>query len=69
MNYSLVGKARISAKNQIRAKKAHCANIATYANREANRTPKVLVFAGRDLRGGMICKWVNGDVNRPLRVI
>ena len=68
MNYSLVGKARISAKIQMRSKKVHCANIATYAAREASRTPKTLVFAGTGVRGEMLCKWVKGRVNRPLMV-
>lgn len=68
MNYSLTGKARVAAKNTMRSKKAHCANIETYACREASRSPKTLAFAGTGVRGEMLCKWVKGHVNKPLMV-
>lgn len=62
MNYSLVGKARAAAKNTMRSKKAHCANIGAYACREASRSQKVLVLSQKGL------VWVKGDINRPLQV-
>lgn len=71
MNYSLTGKARVAAKNAMQSKTARSANVATYANREASRSPKTLVFAGTGVRGEMLCKWVKGDFlcRKPLRVI
>ena len=71
MNYSLVGKARVAAKNTMQSKTARSSNIATYANREASRGQKVLAFAGTGKRGEALVKWVKGDLNnrKPLRVI
>ena len=62
MNYSLTGKSRAAAKNTMRSKKVHCANIGAYANREASRSPKVLVLSQKGL------VWVKGHVNKPLMV-
>lgn len=62
MNYSLVGKARVAAKNTMQSKTARSANVAVYANREASRSPKVLVLSQKGL------VWVKGHVNKPLMV-
>ena len=71
MNYSLVGKARVAAKNTMQSKTARSANVAVYANREASRGQKVLAFAGKGKNGEMLFKWVKGDFlcRKPLRVI
>lgn len=64
MNYSLVGKARVAAKNTMQSKRAVAANVKHYAQREGGRTQRILSFAGTDVSGKILFKWVKGTVNR-----
>ena len=64
MNYSLTGKARVAAKNTMQSKRAVAANVKHYAQREGGRTQRILSFAGADVSGKILFKWVKGTVNR-----
>jgi hypothetical protein len=70
MNYSLVGKARVAAKSQLKAAKAFAANIAAYSIRENQRHQKVLVFGAYDKNGNYLIRVEKGRFihNVPLKV-
>lgn len=69
MNYSLVGKARVAAKNTMQSKRAVAANVANYANHIKNSSTKTTTscsFDGQTL--AWVCKKVP-DRSKMLNVI
>lgn len=69
MNYSLVGKARVAAKNTMQSKTARSANVANYANHIKNSSTKTSMkwsFDGQTL--AWVCKKMP-DRSKSLKVI
>lgn len=71
MNYSLIGKARKSAKATMKTNAKYAANVANYANRDATKMQGLSCYtfgAKGGLGGGYYVEQISGTVDRSKKL-